>query len=281
MTAAFGTLGRLYGRDARAAITTLTLFGGFASTACWPLSAFLVSTIGWRDACLAYAAIQLCFPSALSRRHSPCCAGGNLCSRPTTQVDRRALHVQSRPGAAGDTGAHANPRSDNSIPFVGSPPDDFAGGRHGAGGGGWSRRSRWPGAGGGPHDRDGDRPLSSSNLDEGSPRSVSSRSVSRRFGQGYRSSRSRWHSMARASASKSSREERCRSRCSGLRAMQRSWAGSPCRACSRRPPPPGSKHSPSSGSASTETLAVAAAVALLNVALDGGSGLGCASPGRP
>ena len=59
--AAFGTLGRLYGRDARAAITTLTLFGGFASTACWPLSAFLVSTCGWRGTCLAYAAIQLCF----------------------------------------------------------------------------------------------------------------------------------------------------------------------------------------------------------------------------
>jgi MFS family permease len=57
--AAFATLGRLYGRDARAAITTLTLFGGFASTVCWPLSALLVSEIGWRGACLAYAAIQL------------------------------------------------------------------------------------------------------------------------------------------------------------------------------------------------------------------------------
>ncbi len=59
--AAFGTLGRLYGRDARAAITVLTLFGGFASTVCWPLSAYLVSSIGWRGTCLAYAAIQFCF----------------------------------------------------------------------------------------------------------------------------------------------------------------------------------------------------------------------------
>ena len=57
--AAFATLGRLYGRDARSAITTLTLFGGFASTVCWPLSAFMVSEIGWRGACLVYAAIQL------------------------------------------------------------------------------------------------------------------------------------------------------------------------------------------------------------------------------
>jgi hypothetical protein len=58
--AAFATLGVLYGQRARAAITTLTLFGGFASAVCWPLSAFLVSTIGWRRACLVYAAIHVC-----------------------------------------------------------------------------------------------------------------------------------------------------------------------------------------------------------------------------
>ncbi|RVC39879.1 MFS transporter, partial [Mesorhizobium sp. M4A.F.Ca.ET.090.04.2.1] len=57
--AAFATLGRLYGNSARSAITTLTLFGGLASTVCWPISAFLLSTIGWRGACLAYAAVQL------------------------------------------------------------------------------------------------------------------------------------------------------------------------------------------------------------------------------
>jgi MFS family permease len=57
--AAFATLGRLYGYSARSAITTLTLFGGFASTVCWPLSAFLVSEVGWRGACLTYAAIQI------------------------------------------------------------------------------------------------------------------------------------------------------------------------------------------------------------------------------
>lgn len=57
---AFATLGRLYGLDARRAITTLTLFGGFASTVCWPLSALLVEHAGWRGACLTYAAIHLC-----------------------------------------------------------------------------------------------------------------------------------------------------------------------------------------------------------------------------
>lgn len=57
--AAFGTLGRMYGQRARTAIATLTLFGGFASTVCWPISAALVSELGWRGACLVYAAIHL------------------------------------------------------------------------------------------------------------------------------------------------------------------------------------------------------------------------------
>lgn len=57
--AAFATLGRLYGHKARSAIATLTLFGGFASTACWPLSAALVSSFGWRATCLVYAALHL------------------------------------------------------------------------------------------------------------------------------------------------------------------------------------------------------------------------------
>jgi MFS family permease len=57
--AAFATLGRLYGQGARGAITDLTLLGGFASTVCWPLSAFLAQTVGWRGACFAYAGLQL------------------------------------------------------------------------------------------------------------------------------------------------------------------------------------------------------------------------------
>lgn len=57
--AAFATVGRLYGLSARTAIATLTLFGGFASTVCWPLSALFVSMFGWRNTCLIYAAIHL------------------------------------------------------------------------------------------------------------------------------------------------------------------------------------------------------------------------------
>jgi len=56
---AFATLGRLYGEHARSAITHLTLFGGFASTVCWPLSAMFVERFGWRGASAAYAAIAV------------------------------------------------------------------------------------------------------------------------------------------------------------------------------------------------------------------------------
>ncbi|WP_372422662.1 MFS transporter [Salinarimonas chemoclinalis] len=74
--AAFATLGRLYGSTARSAITALTLFGGFASTVGWPLSAFLVETLGWRGACFAYAAMHVLviaplYLTLLPRRPAP------------------------------------------------------------------------------------------------------------------------------------------------------------------------------------------------------------------
>jgi MFS family permease len=57
--AAFAALGRIYGAEARGPITTLTLFGGFASTVGWPLGAFLLERYGWRGTCLVFAAINL------------------------------------------------------------------------------------------------------------------------------------------------------------------------------------------------------------------------------
>ena len=56
--AAFSVLGTLYGLQARRTITALTLFGGLASTVCWPLSAFLLEHAGWRGTCFVYAGIQ-------------------------------------------------------------------------------------------------------------------------------------------------------------------------------------------------------------------------------
>jgi hypothetical protein len=58
-SAVFSTLGQMYGDRARQPIAAVTLFGGFASTICWPLSAFLVAHVGWRGACAGYALIQL------------------------------------------------------------------------------------------------------------------------------------------------------------------------------------------------------------------------------
>jgi hypothetical protein len=49
----------MYGSEARTPITNLTLFGGFASTVCWPLSAFMIEHVGWRAACFAYAGLHL------------------------------------------------------------------------------------------------------------------------------------------------------------------------------------------------------------------------------
>jgi predicted MFS family arabinose efflux permease len=57
--AAFGALGRIYGRDARGAITGITLIAGFASTVAWPLSSLGLETIGWRDTCYGWALAHL------------------------------------------------------------------------------------------------------------------------------------------------------------------------------------------------------------------------------
>ncbi|MDB5602544.1 MAG: transporter [Xanthobacteraceae bacterium] len=56
--AAFATLGSIYGQQSRSAIAAVTLFGGFASTVCWPVSAYLVEHLGWRGACFTYAAVH-------------------------------------------------------------------------------------------------------------------------------------------------------------------------------------------------------------------------------
>ena len=57
--AAFASLVRLYGHDARGAITGITLIAGFASTVGWPLTAALEHALGWRGACWAWAALHL------------------------------------------------------------------------------------------------------------------------------------------------------------------------------------------------------------------------------
>ncbi|MGI4839014.1 MAG: MFS transporter [Janthinobacterium lividum] len=53
----FATLGQRYGKNARGAITQVTLVSGFCTSITWPLVALLVEHLGWRGACLAYSAM--------------------------------------------------------------------------------------------------------------------------------------------------------------------------------------------------------------------------------
>lgn len=65
--AAFATATGLYGREARNAITGITLFAGFASTIGWPTSAIFIEHFGWRGACIAWAVLQLVIGLPMNR----------------------------------------------------------------------------------------------------------------------------------------------------------------------------------------------------------------------
>jgi MFS family permease len=90
---AFAVLTQAFGPNVRRAITALTLIAGFASTIFWPLTQYLIDSLGWRDAVLVLAALNLavCFPLHLAalppverRRGSP----------GTDAADERALGLQ-------------------------------------------------------------------------------------------------------------------------------------------------------------------------------------------
>ena len=73
--AAFATLNRALASDAARAISTVTLLGGLASTAFWPLTETLAVRLGWRETLTIYAIIQLAVCAPLhclldgARRH--------------------------------------------------------------------------------------------------------------------------------------------------------------------------------------------------------------------
>jgi MFS family permease len=98
--AVFAALGKIYGKDARAPITNLTLFGGFASTVCWPLSAFLAESFGWRGACLIYAALHLLVSLPLQ-----------MAVMPKSSVPPTSASFDNRAAAPGRTAVHPLPRT--------------------------------------------------------------------------------------------------------------------------------------------------------------------------
>ncbi|HEX5210501.1 MAG TPA: MFS transporter [Pseudolabrys sp.] len=98
--AVFAALGRIYGSEARTPITNLTLFGGFASTVCWPLSAFMIESAGWRTACFIYAGLHLVVALPLQMaviRRAPKAAGvsaalsGTAAAAPPTRIANETL----------------------------------------------------------------------------------------------------------------------------------------------------------------------------------------------
>ena len=89
---AFAVLASLYGREARGAITGITLIAGFASTVGWPATAFFNDAIGWRGACLVWAALHLVLGLPLNRFLVPAAA-------PTSEKDE-ALPIEA--GVASD-----------------------------------------------------------------------------------------------------------------------------------------------------------------------------------
>jgi MFS family permease len=99
--AVFATLGRMYGHGARGPITNLTLFGGFASTICWPLSAYLIGAAGWRGACLIYSALHLCLSLPLQVAVA---LPGHSCRRMITGA-KHERPCQKRSPAAGREGS--------------------------------------------------------------------------------------------------------------------------------------------------------------------------------
>jgi MFS family permease len=65
--AAFSTLAGIYGPRARGPITGITLLAGFASTICWPISAWLEAEVGWRAACFFWAGAHVAIGLPLNR----------------------------------------------------------------------------------------------------------------------------------------------------------------------------------------------------------------------
>jgi predicted MFS family arabinose efflux permease len=96
--AAFATLNEVSGTRHRQALTALTLFGGLASTAFWPLTYAVNEASGWREVLVLYAGLHLfgCLPLHLAllprRRSATTMSNANvLTTQPVSADVRRAV----------------------------------------------------------------------------------------------------------------------------------------------------------------------------------------------
>jgi predicted MFS family arabinose efflux permease len=88
--AAFPALSQLAGARYRSALTALTLFGGLASTAFWPLAWHLDEVIGWRQTLAVFAALNLFVCLPLHRYALPSAAGLHPPTEPHQQSTEMA-----------------------------------------------------------------------------------------------------------------------------------------------------------------------------------------------
>ncbi|MBP7815619.1 MAG: MFS transporter [Phenylobacterium sp.] len=93
---AFAGLVGWFGADARRSITGVTLIAGFASTIGWPLTAWLEHEIGWRGACLVWAAlnVMIALPLHLTLPRAPAL-------RPAPAHDAPPVSDAAAPGDTG------------------------------------------------------------------------------------------------------------------------------------------------------------------------------------
>ena len=93
--AAFAALGRIFGNAARKPITGITLMAGFASTVGWPLTAFGLDHIGWRNTCFAWAIAHLLIGLPLNYFMLPTVAGTKAAAanaiKPHIPIDRTMI----------------------------------------------------------------------------------------------------------------------------------------------------------------------------------------------
>ena len=146
--------------NARRSITGITLIAGFASTVGWPLTAWGLDTIGWRNTCFAWAAAHILIGLPINFFMLPAVSGAKAAVanavKPHIPIDRTMILLAFTFAAAWSvTGAMAA-----HLPRI----LEAAGATTRAGGGG--RRADRPGAGAGPHHRgEFSQPLSSAAVD--------------------------------------------------------------------------------------------------------------------
>ena len=99
--AAFATLVRIHGAQARSPITGITLIAGFASTVGWPVTALITGHYGWRASCFAWAAILVfvCLPINLACIPK---ASARAKDATPTPADEAAAAAASSPRARSD-----------------------------------------------------------------------------------------------------------------------------------------------------------------------------------